>query len=63
MLSKKHGGLGILEISTHNKALLMKFVHKFLNKENIPWVKIIWNPTTLKQPLVTELWIHFGGEI
>ena len=26
----------------HNKALLLKQVHTFLNKENIPWVNIIW---------------------
>lgn len=39
---KENGGLGILNIETHNKALLMKHIHKFLNKENIPWVNIIW---------------------
>ena len=37
-----NGGLGILNIEVHNKALLLKQVHKFLNKENIPWVNIIW---------------------
>lgn len=26
----------------HNKALLMKNIFKFLNKEDIPWVKLIW---------------------
>lgn len=39
---KKSGGLGVLDITTHNQALLMKFLHKFLNKEDIPWVNIIW---------------------
>lgn len=39
---KSHGGLGILDITTHNKALLMKFLHKFLNKVDTPWVNIIW---------------------
>uniref|UniRef100_A0A452YLJ0 Uncharacterized protein n=2 Tax=Aegilops tauschii subsp. strangulata TaxID=200361 RepID=A0A452YLJ0_AEGTS len=38
---KSHGGLGILDITTHNKALLMKFLHKFLKVDN-PWVNIIW---------------------
>ncbi|KAM3292613.1 hypothetical protein ACQJBY_036379 [Aegilops geniculata] len=39
---KDQGGLGILDISVHNKALLMKFLHKFLNKVDTPWVQIIW---------------------
>jgi hypothetical protein len=33
---KSHGGLGIIDIATHNQALLMKFLHKFLNKEDTP---------------------------
>ena len=39
---KSNGGLGILNIEVHNQALLMKQVHKFLNRENIPWGNIIW---------------------
>ena len=39
---KSHGGLGVLDLHTHNKTLLMKFLHKFLNKADIPWVNIIW---------------------
>lgn len=39
---KSHGGLGILDAQTHNQALLMKHLHKFLNKVDIPWVSIIW---------------------
>ena len=34
--------MGVLDIETHNQALLIKFLHKFLNKANIPWVNIIW---------------------
>ena len=26
-----------------NKALLMKQLHKFFSKENIPWVKLVWS--------------------
>ena len=33
---KKQEGLGILDIDTHNKALLMQNIFKFLNKEEIP---------------------------
>ena len=39
---KKQEGLGILDISLHNKALLMKNLLKFLNKEDIPWINLIW---------------------
>lgn len=35
---KTKGGLGVLDIATHNKALLLKNVHKFFNKDNIPWL-------------------------
>lgn len=41
-LPKKQGGLGIIDIALHNKALLMKNLFKFLNKEDIPWIKLIW---------------------
>lgn len=39
---KTHGGLGVLDLATHNQALLMKYLHKFMNKEDSPWVNIIW---------------------
>ena len=39
---KKYGGLEILDIAIHNKALLMKNIYKFLNKEDIPWVSLLW---------------------
>jgi len=39
---KKYGGLGILDIALHNKALLMKNLLKFFNKDDIPWVNLIW---------------------
>ena len=33
---KDHGGLGVLDLHTHNKALLLKFLHKIFNKTNTP---------------------------
>ena len=39
---KSHGGLGVLDIYIHNQALLKKFLHKFFNREDIPWAHIIW---------------------
>lgn len=38
---KTHGGLGILDISTHNKALLI-IIHMFYNKVDLLPVKLIW---------------------
>lgn len=34
--------MGVIDIKTQNEALLMKNVHKFFNKEDIPWVSLIW---------------------
>jgi hypothetical protein len=41
-LPKKNGGLGALNFELQNKALLMKHLHKFYSKEEIPWVKLVW---------------------
>lgn len=41
-LPKDEGGLGVLRLDTQNEVLLMKFLHKFFNKANIPWVHLIW---------------------
>jgi hypothetical protein len=40
---KMKGGLGIVDFQKKNEALLLKFLHKFYNKEmDVPWVKLIW---------------------
>ena len=39
---KNQGGLGVMDIFTQNKALLMKNLHKFYNRHDIPWVNLIW---------------------
>lgn len=41
-IPKEQGGLGVLNIAIHNRCLLMKHLHKFLNHEDFPWVKLIW---------------------
>jgi hypothetical protein len=41
--TKKNGGLGVVRLETHNKALLLKFLHKFFNNHYIPWVNLVWN--------------------
>ena len=40
---KKHGGLRVINIKLQNDALLLKFLHKFYNKMDIPWVQLLWN--------------------
>jgi len=40
--SKEEGGLGALNLRTQNEALLMKFLHKFFNREDLPWVNLVW---------------------
>ena len=40
---KEQGGLDVLDLTIHNKCLLMKHVHKFVNKYNLPWVNLIWS--------------------
>jgi hypothetical protein len=39
---KDQGGLGVVNLSTQNRCLLMKHLHKFYNKANLPWVKLLW---------------------
>jgi hypothetical protein len=41
---KKQGGLGviIINLSTHNDAMLLKFLHKFFSRQDIPWVNLVW---------------------
>jgi hypothetical protein len=40
---KDKGGLGLKNLRVMNDALLLKQLHKFYNKEEIPWVQLIWN--------------------
>lgn len=39
---KQKGRLGVINIETQNKALLLKNLHKFYNKVDLPWVNMIW---------------------
>jgi hypothetical protein len=40
---KKSGGLGIVDFQNKNAALLIKFLDKFYNHQDIPWVKLVWH--------------------
>jgi hypothetical protein len=39
---KSKGGLGIMDLKVQNQGLLMKFLHKFFNKHDVPWVMLVW---------------------
>jgi hypothetical protein len=39
---KKQGGLGVLDLSSQNEAMLLKFLHKFFSQADIPWVGLVW---------------------
>jgi hypothetical protein len=40
---KQKGGLGILNLKIQNEGLLLKYLHKFYNKVDTPWVHLLWN--------------------
>ena len=35
--------MGILDLRTQSDALLLKYLHKFYNHWDLPWVELIWN--------------------
>lgn len=41
-LPKSEGGLGVINLSTHNEAMLLKFLHKFFSKADMAWVNLVW---------------------
>jgi hypothetical protein len=40
---KLKGGVGIINLILQNEVLLMNNLHKFYNKEELPWVQLIWS--------------------
>jgi hypothetical protein len=43
LCTKEKGGLGILKLKLQNQGLLLKYLHKFYNKEDTPCVHLLWN--------------------
>jgi hypothetical protein len=41
-MTKEAGGLGMINLREHNKALMIKNLFKFYNHQNIPWVNLLW---------------------
>jgi hypothetical protein len=40
---RQQGGLGVKNLEIQNKALLMKQLHKFYERADTPWVKLVWS--------------------
>jgi hypothetical protein len=38
---KRKGGLGVIRLRVHNDALLMKYLHKFYSKDDLPSVQLV----------------------
>jgi hypothetical protein len=64
MRPKEKGGLGVLNLRLQNDALLLKHLSKFYNKEDIPWVQIVWHKYyTTKVPHAAREVGSFGGKM
>ena len=55
---KDEDRLGIINLKTQNKAHLVKHLHKFFNKEHIPWVK---EKVPFGGKIFSGCWIHIKG--
>ena len=61
---KEEGGLGVLDIKTQNEALLLKHLHKFFNRADVPWVHLVWEKHYTNGRLPNHVKkAHFGGEM
>jgi hypothetical protein len=40
--SKSKGEIRVIILRTHNDVLLMKHLHKFFSRDDLPWVNLIW---------------------
>ena len=46
---KESGGLGVIDLRIQGDALLLKYLHKFYNRWNVPWVELIWETYYMNQ--------------
>jgi hypothetical protein len=40
---KGRGGLGVINLRVQNDVVLLKNLHKFFNKVDLPWVQLMWS--------------------
>jgi hypothetical protein len=57
------GGFRVIKLRVQNEALLLKNLHKFINRADLPWVQLIWAhyyPNgKIPSPILKA---HFGGK-
>jgi hypothetical protein len=57
---KKKGGPGIPNLKLWDEVLLLKYLHKFYNKADTPWVQLLWNTYytgTIPHAIYGSLWL------
>jgi hypothetical protein len=62
---KSQGGLGVIDLATQNRALLLKHLHKFFNKAKVPCVDLTWKAyySAILAPQARSPRGSFGGEL
>lgn len=40
---KEKGGLGVINLRIQNTSLVLKYLVKFYEGQDLPWVQLIWN--------------------
>jgi len=50
----------VLSLSVHNESLLLKHLHKFYNRANVPWVQLVWEKYYARDKLPIQT-ISFRG--
>jgi len=60
--NKNEGGFRVLNLLVQNDSLLLKNLHKFYNKLDIPWVHLLWEKLYSNGRLPTLGEAPSGGE-
>jgi hypothetical protein len=59
---KQNGGLGISDFKLQNEALLLNHLHKFFNRADLPWVKLMWNSIQMGYLMLLN-YVHLSGGV
>jgi hypothetical protein len=66
-IQRRKGGLGVIDLKSHDEALMMKNLHKFFNRVSIIWEKLYPNgrlPNHVKKWLfLVEGYSKFFGHL
>jgi hypothetical protein len=59
---KTKGGLGVINLRMQNEVLLLKNLKKIYNKEDLPWMNLIWTNYYRNGQIPGQVkGGHFGG--